>query len=97
MKNLEPIIYDLEEDRDGSFWIGTYSAGILHWTPEDGILCRYFYEEENPTLSNNLVNAVLLDHEGTLWVGTNRGLNRYGPSERPVFKPTIMILRTRKA
>ncbi len=76
-ENLEPIIYEIVEDPDGSFWIGTYSSGVLHWTPENGILKRYFYDEDNPSLSNNLVNTILLDHQGGLWVGTNRGLNRY--------------------
>ena len=75
--NLEPIIYEIVEDQDGTFWIGTYSSGVLHWTPEKGILKRYFYDENNPSLSNNLVNTILLDHQGGLWVGTNRGLNRY--------------------
>ncbi len=76
-ENLEPIIYDMVEDPDGTFWIGTYSSGVIHWTPEEGILKVYSYDKKNPALSNNLVNSLLIDHEGTLWVGTNRGLNRY--------------------
>ena len=76
-ENTEPIIYSLTEDRDGTFWIGTYSSGVIHWSEEGGVLDTYSYNPENPELSNNLVFATYLDSRGDLWVGTNRGLNRY--------------------
>lgn len=76
-EGLEPIIYDMVEDPDGTFWIGTYRKGVLHWSEEKGILASYSYETENPSLSNNLVMDLFMDSHADLWVGTNRGLNRF--------------------
>ncbi|OQY33012.1 MAG: hypothetical protein B6241_09235 [Spirochaetaceae bacterium 4572_59] len=75
--SLEPLIYDMVEDSDGTFWIGTYSKGVLHWSEEEGILGTYSYAHENATLSNNLVMDLFIDSHDDLWAGTNRGLNRF--------------------
>ncbi|MDC7234196.1 MAG: two-component regulator propeller domain-containing protein [Spirochaetales bacterium] len=73
----EPIVYSIVEDRDGTFWFGTYDMGVIHWSEEKGILNIYGYQPGNVELSNNLVFCQYLDSRGNLWVGTNQGLNLY--------------------
>ncbi len=43
-------------------------------SPADYIFKKLTVEDG---LSNNIVSAVLEDHYGYIWIGTNRGLNRY--------------------
>jgi diguanylate cyclase (GGDEF)-like protein len=78
----EPIVYSITEDLDGTFWIGTYSSGLIHWSESEGILDVFNYLPGKSTLSNNLVFCQLLDSRGTLWVGTNMGLNRYNRDKK---------------
>lgn len=62
---------------DGGFWIGT-TSGLLHF--KGGTFTDFQYEAaEQGTLSNNTVNSLLVDNAGTLWVGTQNGLNRLAP------------------
>jgi len=71
-------------DRDGALWIttlgdgmrrapapetlrekiGEFSAAVESFTTKDG-------------LSDDSINAILQDHEGDIWVGTHKGLDRF--------------------
>ena len=53
-------IRDLLETRDGTLWISTL-RGLASW--RDGRLTQY------PELSGRMVNQLLEDHEGTIWLG----------------------------
>ncbi len=57
--------------KDGSLWVATDGGGLLHL--QDGHF-RSFGPNEG--LTNEFVGSVLEDHEGKLWVATNRGLFR---------------------
>lgn len=56
---------------DGSVWIGTDGDGLVHCLDSD---CETLTTEDG--LSSGFVYSVLEDNKGTLWVGTNEGLNR---------------------
>jgi signal transduction histidine kinase/ligand-binding sensor domain-containing protein len=64
-------VTSLRRDRDRNLWIGTYSSGLFRLTGTrlqsygigDGLL--------NPT-----VRAIFEDDEGSLWIGTNGGLEQ---------------------
>jgi len=61
----------LRRDRDGNLWIGTYSNGLMRMSGDrlttysigDGLL--------NPT-----VRAIFEDDEGSIWIGSNGGLEQ---------------------
>ncbi len=53
-------IRNLRAARDGRLWIGT-TKGLASW--KDGRLTHY------PELDGQVVEALLEDHEGTIWVG----------------------------
>jgi signal transduction histidine kinase/ligand-binding sensor domain-containing protein len=62
----------LLRDRDGGLWIGTHERGLIHihhdrtdvFTKSDG-------------LSGNIIAGLFEDREGTIWVSTNGGLDRF--------------------
>lgn len=62
----------LLRDRDGGLWIGTHKRGLIHihhdrtdvFTKADG-------------LSGNIIAGLFEDREGTIWVSTNGGLDRF--------------------
>jgi len=65
-------VFALQEDRQGSLWIGTDSG--LNRMTKDG---RFEIFTANMGLSNDSVLALHEDREGSLWIGTYAGgLNR---------------------
>jgi ligand-binding sensor domain-containing protein/AraC-like DNA-binding protein len=64
--------------RDGQIWIGTETAGVVKLSPQPLMLRNYRHEAGNGrSLSPNPVNAMYVEPDGTLWVGTvEGGLNR---------------------
>jgi ligand-binding sensor domain-containing protein/signal transduction histidine kinase len=71
------VYLELAEDREGALWLGTDSSGLYHFDPASGSLTIYEHDPNRPgTLSDNRVNSVYLDHSGTMWIGTQNGLNK---------------------
>jgi len=62
----------LLRDRNDALWIGTYDQGLLRVF--QGTTSRFALGEG---LSGNLVTAFFEDREGSIWVGTTNGLDRF--------------------
>ena len=81
----DDAILSLAPGKDGSVWVGMYSTGLINW--KDGVV-RESIENGSP-LFGSQIRALLEDPDGSLWVGTSRGvyrkrgttLERYGESE----------------
>ena len=81
---LEPqsgvLCLELVEDREGKIWIGTESSGLRHFDPATGQFAVYKHDRNVPgTLSDHRVNSVHFDRSGTMWVGTQNGLDKFNP------------------
>ncbi len=63
----------LVEGPDGTVWAGSSGEGLFEF--KSGKLVPV---NAGSGLSDNLVEALLVDREGKLWVGTHGGLNRIG-------------------
>ena len=69
---------DIAEDRKGALWLGTNALGLERFDPATGQFTRYENDMNRPgTLSDNRVNSVHFDRSGTLWVGTQNGLDKF--------------------
>lgn len=72
------LLRSLYLDADNTLWIGTYGAGLIHFSPQKGIIEQYRHDQQvSSSLSNDIVFFIGRDKSGTLWVGTNRGLSRF--------------------
>ena len=61
----------------GLIWVGTESGGIAKLVPRQLLLQNYVHTASSASLSPNPVNAMYVEPDGTLWVGTvEGGLNR---------------------
>lgn len=65
-----PLVFRLFEDNDGRIWMGGYEGGGLSCY-EDGHLKTFTTEDGLPT---DGVQSLAQADDGTLWVGTQRGL-----------------------
>lgn len=58
-------------------WVGTETQGIIRLTPGELDMRQYTHTDDPASLSPNCVNAMFVEPDGTLWVGTvDGGLNR---------------------
>jgi PAS domain S-box-containing protein len=76
------VIWSIYEDNSGNIWIGGHGEG-LSILPEKGKnkstpqFINFKYEKEKANgLSNNTINVFYQDQAGTMWIGTNGGLNK---------------------
>jgi ligand-binding sensor domain-containing protein/signal transduction histidine kinase len=81
LESHEDLSYvELVEDRDGTLWLGTDTAGLRHFDPATGRLTVYQPDMNRPgTLSDNRVNSIHFDVAGTMWLGTQNGLDKFDP------------------
>ena len=71
-ENQNTISYQkIAEDKEGFLWLGAQS-GLHRFDPRTGKFTIYEHEPDDvESLSDNRVNSVHFDQQGTLWVGTN--------------------------
>jgi ligand-binding sensor domain-containing protein/signal transduction histidine kinase len=72
-------VTDLTEDKNGTLWVGTESAGLSRMDRETGHFESFRHEaEDDGSISTNDISAIEVDQAGTLWVATSGGgLNRF--------------------
>ncbi|MFC4633834.1 two-component regulator propeller domain-containing protein [Dokdonia ponticola] len=83
---------------DGRIYLGTSNAGVAGYDPNTGNFARIFGEEEGANLPDDDIRALTLDRNGSLWIGTRRGLRvLFSPSsiftESSVTTNAIIILQ----
>ena len=66
--------HSIIQDKEGFIWITTYGGGLIHW---DGKQMKSYVTGGPGTISSNICTALFEDSEGTLWIGTSSGLNKY--------------------
>ena len=87
----------LLRDRHGALWIATVHQGLLHVQNEK--ISRF---SQDNGLSNDHIRALFEDHEGTIWVGTANGLDRFREgavssisSKQGLSPPVVSVLAAR--
>lgn len=75
---IERTIYFIVEDINHYLWFGT-SNGVVRWDPQRKKDVAYSTTEGLIGLETNRA-AGLVDSQGRVWIGTNRGVSVYNPS-----------------
>ncbi len=91
----------LFEDKNGLIWIGTkehvydpsltVSSGLMRFDPATGAFTCFRHDHgDASSLSSDVVRCIAEDPGGTIWVGTNNGLNRLNQASSTfeVFLPS---------
>jgi ligand-binding sensor domain-containing protein/signal transduction histidine kinase len=73
-------VLSLTEDGSGNLWVGTSGQGLCRFDKTSGS-CKVFrhVSGDASSVSNNTISDLLIDREGTMWIGTADGLNRFDP------------------
>lgn len=61
------------EDKEGYYWAGTISKGIIRFKRDGGILKVY---DTSNGLPSNLINGILEDENNNIWISTGDGISR---------------------
>ena len=72
----------LLEDRNQTYWLGTFSDGIYRFDPLQKRFRHFRHEPGNPlSLSDNFTIALFEDSRGYVWAGTDANLNLQNPAD----------------
>ncbi|HEY6334108.1 MAG TPA: two-component regulator propeller domain-containing protein [Blastocatellia bacterium] len=66
------IVWSMSEDRQGAYWFGTESGGVLRY--QNGVVRRYTTEDG---LAGNETRVIIQDSAGGIWLGSYGGLTHY--------------------
>jgi len=80
-------------DGHGMFWIGSRNAGVARLDPRTRKLERFRIRSGGSGLSSDSVFTLFEDRGGTLWVGTEAGLDRFDPQARRFVPQPLPFLR----
>jgi ligand-binding sensor domain-containing protein/signal transduction histidine kinase len=73
----DDLVVGLFRDRDGSFWSTTKSGAVYRFDTERPRFRSYRHQQAVPQgLGKGAVTAAYAQDPDTLWIGTDRGLNR---------------------
>jgi len=75
------VVFSFHEDSDGSFWLGTFGAGLQHIenpASDKPVVTKYVQYSGQNSISNDFILSMHDDGNGAIWIGTNGGgLNRF--------------------
>jgi len=85
VKQRDKVISCLYEDRQGTFWVGTWGAGLAQYDRSQHTFKIYSSEPIERTISNDKISAIFEDSDGRLWIGTDGGGINYYDRSRDTF------------
>lgn len=76
--NINNAVNIICEDASGLVWFGGIATGLFCYDPKQDSVFQFSSKaNDSSTLNDNSVIVIFEDHSANLWVGTNKGLNRY--------------------
>src|SRR4030095_279446 len=79
--NLKDTAYQgwsqIFQDKQGVLWFGRWGPGLVRYNPKDNSF-KHFHPDakDSSSIGTDLVNSILEDRSGSLWVAGLGGLNR---------------------
>lgn len=69
-------IYDIFKDKEGRFWLSTYSGGVSVISPQKEGFNALRNDPNNPnSLTENAIHAIMTDRDQNIWFGSNSGIS----------------------
>ncbi|WP_044211745.1 hybrid sensor histidine kinase/response regulator transcription factor [Flammeovirga sp. OC4] len=94
------FVFDIEIQNDSILWLGTYNEGLWRLkTNQDGEIRsaqQFDSNDENGGLTSDIIRSILLDSNGNLFIGTDKGLNLIPKEELDKQHPEIYTYREGK-
>ncbi len=70
-------IFDMLEDSNGNFWVGTAGGGLNRMDRDKGTFERFINDPDDPaSLVHDMVLCLVAVSDGSIWLGTAGGLSR---------------------
>ena len=85
------LLTRLFEDKAGYLWIGTTESGVNRLNLRTGMIDHFFeLAYDTTSLLGNNVESIFQDHRGNIWIGTDKGLNRFNAAKMNFFRYTAL-------
>ncbi len=68
-------------DKEGYYWAGCLGKGLFKFNKKGDILESY---NKKNGLPDNTINAIVVDHNGILWITTKKGLSKLEPKTKQI-------------
>ena len=78
-----------EEGQNNNIWIGTDGGGVYKYNPEKNIFSNWRNNTAPNSLSNDVVQSLLIDAKKQLWIGTLNGVCKYNPNTNNFTRYTL--------
>ncbi len=76
--NINNAVNVICEDAFGFLWFGGIATGLVCYDPKQDTVFQFSSKaDDSSTLNDNSIIIIFEDHSANLWIGTNKGLNRY--------------------
>jgi len=73
------ILLSLLDDNRGNIWIGTREGGLNRFNKITEKFEHYKHRKGQNSVAGDIIESVVLDKDGKLWIGTNAGMNKFNP------------------
>ena len=76
--NINNAVNVICEDAFGFLWFGGIATGLVCYDPKQDTVFQFSSKaDDSSTLNDDSIIIIFEDHSANLWIGTNKGLNRY--------------------
>ena len=84
---LKSNITGLAKSPDGTIWVSTYGEGVFHMDLDTKVINRISVDDG---LSSEMCNNIFLEDVNSVWVATNKGLNKLFYNGKESLKITLI-------
>ena len=101
IKEVTSTVFSVLQDSKLNLWIGTYTGGVRRWLASGSagefkkdILFKNDNQEKS--ISNNIVRDIYEDHFGNMWFATGDGLNMLTKEEAVARNPKFIVYKNNR-
>ncbi len=77
---FEAVTFDLLQSDDQNLWLASAGNGLVNFNLRSGQFQFYKHQDSDPeSIVSDQVQRLLLNSDGSMWVGTDKGLDLFNP------------------